>query len=567
MSLWIYQDYDVIKITHNLQDQIDEMKGTGLVLTDRALQSFAISSQSAGEKYVNMDKSNKFDLRTYSTGGKTYYLWLFSKTFKHDSNGLTTKEDIDRLIEVSKLRGSKDSIDALSQSQDPNKNRKLEGVATGNSFWISGPDTQYYNASNGYLIADSIENVCEMIEVYEKSLLRDTSFFNIQNSSNSNILRAINSMNNYVALSGYKGPVNSGTNLVTGKELFRGIAKDVTVGPYISQFLIHSYSYNGITIEQKYPVENDVTESTNLANYINIQRGIVTGPPNFSGSVSYIYSGRVLGSIVHNDPLYWAYYNAALIAHQNGLQMNYNGNEITSAWTDQGFVDCMSSLADVSLAALRVAWHSKYNVGLKLRPEALAHRISMILSNVFTGTEFDTIKNNLTPGQNTLDAVFAQNSNHLLTLMYPEGSPTHPSYPAGHAVVAGACSTILKAFFKTHDSTYNPLPWTPPIQHSTNGISKITYNEADSKEITICGEFNKLASNISIGRNIAGVHYRADGDYGMILGEQFAIKYLQTKLKEYASTYNEMVKDFKLEKFNGEYIKITTTNIETLKTR
>ncbi len=32
-------------------------------------------------------------------------------------------------------------------------------------------------------------------------------------------------------------------------------------------------------------------------------------------------------------------------------------------------------------------------------------------------------------------------------MAFPEGSPTHPSYGAGHATVAGACVTILKAWF------------------------------------------------------------------------------------------------------------------------
>jgi hypothetical protein len=35
----------------------------------------------------------------------------------------------------------------------------------------------------------------------------------------------------------------------------------------------------------------------------------------------------------------------------------------------------------------------------------------------------------------------------LLPMAFQEGSPMHPSYGAGHATVAGACVTILKAFF------------------------------------------------------------------------------------------------------------------------
>ena len=36
---------------------------------------------------------------------------------------------------------------------------------------------------------------------------------------------------------------------------------------------------------------------------------------------------------------------------------------------------------------------------------------------------------------------------YLLPMAYPEGSPTHPSYPAGHAAMAGAGATMLKAFY------------------------------------------------------------------------------------------------------------------------
>lgn len=154
--------------------------------------------------------------------------------------------------------------------------------------------------------------------------------------------------------------------------------------------------------------------------------------------------------------------------------------------------------------------------------------------------------------------------------MYPEWSPTHPSFPAGHAVVATACVTVLKAFFKTHkeeNGSLIPIPWTKETKHSILGVYLDSYIESDKDELTIVGEFNKLASNISIGRNIAGVHYSADGDSGIKLGEKFAIKFLQTKLSEYISTYNGMIDNFTLEKMNGELIKITINNIIVLKSR
>ncbi|MEM7163573.1 MAG: hypothetical protein AAF487_14165, partial [Bacteroidota bacterium] len=50
-----------------------------------------------------------------------------------------------------------------------------------------------------------------------------------------------------------------------------------------------------------------------------------------------------------------------------------------------------------------------------------------------------------------LEAVFDFNKKqgYFLPMAFPEGSPMHPAYGAGHATVAGACVTILKAFFDT----------------------------------------------------------------------------------------------------------------------
>ena len=141
----------------------------------------------------------------------------------------------------------------------------------------------------------------------------------------------------------------------------------------------------------------------------------------------------------------------------------------------------------------------------------------------------------------------------------------------------------MKAFLKTHDSNNKPLPWPSDPKHSIDGNVLQTYDKSDPKhsidgnvlqtydksdnKITIIGEINKLASNMALGRDMGGVHYRADGDDGIVLGETFAIKYLQIKLKEYIGLYNGMISSFKLEKFNGEFIEITSTNINILSSR
>lgn len=70
-------------------------------------------------------------------------------------------------------------------------------------------------------------------------------------------------------------------------------------------------------------------------------------------------------------------------------------------------------------------------------------------------------------------------------------------------------------------------------------------------ELTIGGELNKLASNIAIGRDFAGVHWRSDSTEGLTLGETVAIRILQDYKK---NTYNEDFDGFTLTKFDGTTI-------------
>jgi hypothetical protein len=76
------------------------------------------------------------------------------------------------------------------------------------------------------------------------------------------------------------------------------------------------------------------------------------------------------------------------------------------------------------------------------------------------------------------------------------------------------------------------------------------YTEPDSKELRVGEELDKLAANIAIGRNWAGVHYRSDYAESILLGEQIALGILQ----EQADTYNE---EFActLTRFSGQRIK------------
>ena len=70
--------------------------------------------------------------------------------------------------------------------------------------------------------------------------------------------------------------------------------------------------------------------------------------------------------------------------------------------------------------------------------------------------------------------------------------------------------------------------------------------------LTLGNEIAKLASNIALGRDSAGVHYRSDSIRGLIVGDQQALGLL----RDYSRTYNERFDGFIVRKFNGDKIKI-----------
>jgi hypothetical protein len=85
-----------------------------------------------------------------------------------------------------------------------------------------------------------------------------------------------------------------------------------------------------------------------------------------------------------------------------------------------------------------------------------------------------------------------QNGTPLLSQAYLESSPIHPSYPGGHAAIAGACATVLKAFF--NEGAIVPSCYIP----SSDGLSLIP---ADGLGLMLGIELDKLAFNVAMGRN------------------------------------------------------------------
>lgn len=145
----------------------------------------------------------------------------------------------------------------------------------------------------------------------------------------------------------------------------------------------------------------------------------------------------------------------------------------------------------------------------------------------------------------------------------------HPAYGAGHATVAGACVTILKAFFDTSAvlvkdgdgavSFKRPGASDIPVAFRAPAVSDSGSHGCDSldefcptKALTLEGELNKLAANISIGRDMAGVHYFTDYYDSARMGEEIAIGLLE----EQALTYVTDPFVLSVPTFDGDIVRI-----------
>ncbi|MEM6712130.1 MAG: hypothetical protein AAF590_07590 [Pseudomonadota bacterium] len=158
-----------------------------------------------------------------------------------------------------------------------------------------------------------------------------------------------------------------------------------------------------------------------------------------------------------------------------------------------------------------------------------------------------------------IDGPVSEDCNFLLPMAFPEGSPMHPAYGAGHATVAGGCVTILKAFFEMFDDEDcttesilrgpdgRPIIYEADVSDGGRTLDSLSLDGG----LTIQGELDKLAANISIGRNMAGVHYYSDYFDSIRMGERVAVGILE----EQALTYGEDVR-MCFTSFDGDLVMI-----------
>lgn len=340
------------------------------------------------------------------------------------------------------------------------------------------------------------------------------------------------------------GRAKAAAGRVTTQTLFRGLTAGDLAGPYLSQFMWMDAPFGAETISRRMRTVNPgVDYLIRYSDWLSAQNGNGVFDYPKDPTPRYIRNGRDLAEWVHIDVLFQGYFNAMLLLLGMNAPFDKN-NPYTKSVTQYGFgtfgpPHIAALVCEVATRALKAVWFQKWFVHRRLRPEEFAGRLHNHVTKAVTYPIHSEILNSA-----VLPEVQRRTGSYLLPMAFPEGCPTHPAYGAGHATVAGACTTILKAWF---DESY-VIP--NPVVASPDGLTLQPYTGAAS--LTVGGELNKLASNVATGRNIAGVHWRSDATESLKLGEAVAIGLLL----DFKGCYNEKFDGFSLTKFDGTRVTV-----------
>jgi hypothetical protein len=432
--------------------------------------------------------------------------------------------------------------------------RKLTNPQAGLATDPEGPDPKDLKILAAPSL-DSAEEAAEGVELYWMALLRDVSFTDF--ATNADVAAAATELS---GLKDYTGPKIGGK--VTPQTIFRGCEAGDLAGPLISQYLYHDIGYGALTISQRMQTVNKGHDYlTAFDEWLKIQNGFTTPTKDdFDPTPRYIRNMRDIGQWVHVDALYQAYLDACLILLDSGAPFDA-GNPYVKPHPDEttqigfgtfGGPHILSLVTEVATRALKAVWWQKWFINRRLRPEAYGGLIQVKLAGV-DGTKKDYPIHPQILSSEALKRTNTKFGSYLLPMAFPEGSPTHPAYGAGHATVAGACVTILKAWFD-EDA---PLPFKPQVPNA-DGTALVDYAGPDAASLTVGGELNKVAANIAIARNMAGVHWRSDYQQSIYLGEQVALHILKKQRKDYNEKWS-----FSLTRFDGTKVTISRKGIFT----
>jgi hypothetical protein len=465
------------------------------------------------------------------------FIGNYSKGLPHNAIG-----EVDPSAYRSLLSAVRQGTAAAFEQVSLAGNTKLVNPLAGSAFDVEGTDSHQlaippFPAVASQALAD------EAIELYWMALCRDVHFTDF--AIDPKTLGAVTELSKLPAFVG-----------VNPQTLFRGFTVDNVTGPYVSQFLLKPFNYGPYEITGRISVcVPGVDYLTTEAAWLACRNG--QGPfsaDRIDAQPRHIRNGRDLATYIHLDTSpggFIAFHNAGIFLFANSAPLNpgnpYQKYRRQSAFGTFGAPHFLGLLGEAAQRALKAVWYAKWFVHRALRPEDFGGLVHMSKTNKAAYPLNSNVLNST-----ALAMAYRNNGTYFLPQAYPEGCPQHPSYAQGHASIAGACATILKAAFDG-DAPFSVLTNGEIVTANENGLSLVRYTGSDASQITVNGEINKLASNIGLGRDFAGIHWRSDCTAGLILGEAVAISILGDQGNVYAG---EDFSGFTITKFDGTTIAI-----------
>ncbi|PSL51893.1 hypothetical protein B0I31_11789 [Saccharothrix carnea] len=454
----------------------------------------------------------------------------YGKGLPHDYLGRVDPDAYDRMVAA--VSGTEPGdFEAIPPGAPADESVGLTNPHAAFTYSLVGADSHHLGLGPPPAFA-SAAAAAEMVELYWQSLCRDVPFAHYDTHPLTTA-----ACHDLSRLTDYAGPTTD--RRVTPSALFRATLPGTLHGPYISQFLLHDVPFGPTTIKQTYrvtaPGDDHVTD---YDEWLRIIRGYrPQADSRYDDTPRYLRNGRDLAEYSHQNFSYQPYLLAALLLITQGRDAWDRNNPYLHSKTQPGVTFDWSHpldvVARVAVAAQKASWFQKWCVHRRLRPEEFGGHVH----NHVRGTASYPLHAQLLESE-AAQRVVRKHKSFLLPMAYPEGCPTHPSCTAAHATVAGACVTVLKAFYN------EPYVLPKPVQPSTDGSSLRPYR---GPALTIGGELDKLAFNVAYGRNFAGVHWRSDTTAGLQLGEQVA----ESVLTDLRLTLTEEFDGFTFTRFDG----------------
>lgn len=501
----------------------------------------------------------------------------FTKALAHNSIGLVEQSSYESLLTAIQ-QGTQEAFEEVQLGGGV---RLLTNPLNAYSFQLLGNDAHGARIAAAPKFA-SRNTAIDMVERYWMALARDIRFDQYAHSQL--IADACEDLNNL----GFEQQFGFQCLPDT---IFRGPYEGCDVGPHVSQFLLQDFQFGNQPIRQlqRYPKER-LDYLTDFETWSKVNNGEIdpTGSDIIDGT-RYITTLRDGGQWVHLDFPHQAGLWATIILL--GLKTNiadanpYANGDITSseAFGSLGGPDITLQSVLAGVWSLKHAWFQKWGVHRRLRPEVYAQRLELCRRGALGNYPDSPLNNDKFNGlfgegadvwrnTNVLDRILKhnqqqnlaqsrsdQNGTWLLPMAFPEGSPTHPSYPGGHSAFVAAAATIAKAFFADGEFFHPKMP----IDHGQQ------LGDFRGPTLTIHGELNKLIANVTLFRDGAGMNWRTDGTVsgwnaafdrqgngietgGNLLGEKMAISIL----RDIKRTYREEVGTFEFRDLGGNLIQI-----------